>query len=376
MKQISWFALALLCLSGVAQSEEEFKCLEGAKDHVPYKPGNVVRWCEITKDGRLLYHGSVWRWYPSGQMEGKEFYVFGNADGVWPSWYENGKPSSLGSFKDGTKTGLWKYWDVSGWLKTEVTYAVTGNLWTEYYPSGQKQAVGSSVRSGKVGKWTYWGNDGTVNAECDFGNGLFTLPTKSCQIIADQLDPKGFSPPIPVVIVTPEAKVVVDLAAQSFSFLVPIGWVPDIEVGKKEQTPLVFYKQGDAWRGAGPNIYIRALFKHGATFDNFVKNEAKEFRKSVVEYSEKNSTSARLQNGRKSISKVISYKALQEIDSPFSIVSNNISHEKISFLDVSDQVVLMVVLTSHNEPQLIDASPSFMSLVKSFSDHSKQKKFL
>ncbi len=376
MKRFFRFALVLICFSGAAQSDEEFKCLEGAKNPAPYKPGNVVQWCEIVKDGRLLYHGSVWRWYPSGQMEGKEFYVFGAAEGEWPSWYENGKPSSLGTFKNGTKSGLWKYWDASGWLKTEVTYSENGNLWAEYYPSGKKQAAGASLRSGKIGKWTYWDKNGTVKAECDFGNGLFSLPTKSCKIIADQLDPKGFSPPIPVVKLTPEAKAVVDLAAQSFSFLVPFGWTPDIEAGKKEQTPLVFYKQGDSWRGTGPNIYMRILFKKGVSFDNLVKNDAEDFRENVAEYSEKNIANDLLRNGRKCISKTISYKPVQQTDSPFGIVSNNIVHETISFLDVSDQAVLMVVLTSHNEQELIDASPSFTSLVKSFSDQSKLEKAL
>ncbi len=259
-------SLAVASVSYAADSEE-FRCLEGAKDPAPYKPGNVVRWCEIWKDGRLLYHGSVWRWYRSGQMEGKEFYVYGNAEGEWPSWYENGKPSSLGTFKNGNKTGLWKYWDEAGWLKTEVTYSETGNLLTEYYPTGQKKATGESLRSGKIGVWTYWDARGTEKAKCDFGNGLFALPTKPCQIIANELEPKGFSQPVPVVTTNPDSKAIIAIASQMYQLQIPPGWVADTKVGKDEQAPLVFYPKGGSWRGIEPNIYIRVLYKNGTSFN-------------------------------------------------------------------------------------------------------------
>ncbi|SPF40324.1 exported hypothetical protein [Syntrophobacter sp. SbD1] len=113
-------ACAMLCMTALVNAEE-FKCPEGAKDS-GYKPGNIVRWCEIERDGRLLYHGPVWRWYRNGQMKGKENYIYGNAEGEWQGWFENGKMSSLGSFRGGNKTGLWKYWYTSGSIKTEATY--------------------------------------------------------------------------------------------------------------------------------------------------------------------------------------------------------------------------------------------------------------
>src|SRR5262245_59755790 len=111
MRGISVLLFATLAVTAVAADSGEFVCLPGARNPAPYKPGNVVQWCEIEKDGRPLYHGSVWRWYQSGQLASKEFYVYGNAEGECPSWYEDGKPSSLGTFKNGSKVGLWKYWD-------------------------------------------------------------------------------------------------------------------------------------------------------------------------------------------------------------------------------------------------------------------------
>ena len=207
MIRIVLLILLVIPATTMAAQSGEFKCLDGAEDSGPYKPGNVVRYCSISNDGRLLYHGSVWRWYRNGQPEGKEFYILGNAEGEWPSWYENGKPSSLGKFKDGNKTGLWKYWNENGWLETEVIYTQTGNLWTEYYPIGRKKASGKSTASGKIGVWTYWDADGKQKAKCDFGNGLFALPSKSCQFIASKLEPKGYSQPVPVATTTPGSDV-------------------------------------------------------------------------------------------------------------------------------------------------------------------------
>ena len=368
--------LIFLAVTNVAYAadSEGFRCLEGAKDPAPYKPGNVVRWCEIWKDGRLLYHGSVWRWYRSGQIESKEFYVYGNAEGEWPSWYENGKPSSLGKFNNGTKAGLWKYWDEAGWLKTEVTYTDTGNLWTEYYPTGKRKATGKSLRSGKTGVWTYWDSNGKEKAKCDFGNGLFVLPSKSCQIIANELDPKGFSQPVPIATTTKDSRAVITIASQTYQLAIPTGWVADTKARKEEQAPLVFYPSGGSWRGNGPNIYIRLLYKAGATFDSITKNELEGFQQNVAEYTEIATKRGKQQNGIPILSKTITYKPLVQTDSPFSIVSDNTIHEKITYIDASDQVVVMVVLACHNDSQLKESSPALLSLLESFRNKSRQEK--
>lgn len=359
-----------------AADSKEFRCLEGANDPAPYKPGNVVRWCEIRKDGRLLYHGSVWRWYRSGQMEGKEFYVYGNAEGEWPSWYENGKPSSLGTFKNGNKTGLWKYWNEAGRLKSEVTYTEAGNLWTQYYPTGQKKATGQSLRSGKIGVWTFWDTRGKEKAKCDFGNGLFGLPSKPCQIIANELEPKGFSHPIPVATTTPDSRAVITIASQAYQLAIPPGWVADTKAGKEEQAPLVLYPTGGSWHGTGPNIYIRVLYKGGASFDSIVKNESESFQQNVAEYTESATKRGRLKNGKPTHSKTISYKPFIQTDSPFSIVSDSAIHETISYLDASDQVVVMAVLTCHSESELKESTTALMSLITSFRVQSGAEKSL
>lgn len=366
MKRIAGLVSLVMVGISCAAHSDEFRCLEGAKDPAPYRPGNVVRWCEIWKDGRLLYHGSVWRWYPSGQMEGKEFYAYGNAEGEWPSWYENGKPSSLGTFKNGNKTGLWKYWDEAGWLKTEVTYTETGNIWTEYYPAGKKKATGKSVRSGKFGLWTYWDSNEKVKAKCDFNEGLFTLPSKACQLIADELEPKGFSKPIPTATATHDSDTVIKIASEAYEFITPTGWVADTKAGKEEQAPLVFYPKGSSWRGTGPNLYIRVLYKGGTSFEKFVKNETDSFQQNVAEYTETPTKRRQLQDGRSSLSKKISYRPLIQTDSPFSIVSDNTIHEAISYIDASDQVIVMVVLACHSKKQLTESTPALVSLTSSF----------
>lgn len=355
----------MLCASALA-SAEEFKCPEGTKDS-GYRPGIIVRWCEISRDGRLLYHGPVWRWHRNGQMESKEYYVYGNAEGETLSWYENGKMSSLGSFKNGSKSGLWKYWDESGRIKTEATYAETGSLWTEYYPSGRKMAVGTFYRSGKIGAWVYWDKDGKEKARCDFGNGLFNLPNKACQIIAEELEPKGYSRPLAEGLKTKDGNAAVRIASQLYEFTTPAGWIADMDAGKTEQTPLVFYPKGGTWRGSDPNIYIRPVFKEGKFFDRVIENEKEGFQENVAEYVEKLSGGGKTKNGKSYIIKAISYKPLFQTDSPFSIVSDNVIHEMIGFVDVSDNVVLMIVLTCHGKEQMREAFPHLMTLISSLN---------
>src|SRR5437868_2041467 len=143
----------------------EFKCPSGAHDsgRGP-SPGVVLRWCDVERNGRPVYHGPVWRWYATGKLEGKEYYVNGDAAGVWPSYYKNGNMSSLGAFENGQKRGLWKYWDKAGRLTTTVSYSDEGNVRTDYYASGQKKSVGVFIQSGKIGKWTYWGQTGNERA--------------------------------------------------------------------------------------------------------------------------------------------------------------------------------------------------------------------
>ena len=73
-----------------------------------------------------------------------------------------------------------------------------------------------------------------------------------------------------------------------------------------------------------------------------------------------------MERRRPSFLKTISYKPLVQTDSPFSIVSDNTIHETISFLDGSDQIVLMVVLTCNSEKQLSESTPALTSLLSSF----------
>ena len=253
MTTLRAFAVLIVFSAPPAFADEDaFKCPAGAKDS-GYKPGNVVRWCEIKRGGRLLYHGPVWRWHRNGMLESKAHYVNGNADGDTPSWYQNGQQSSHGTFKDGSKIGLWKYWDEQGRLTTEVTYASAGNLRTDYYPTGNKKATGTFKSSGKIGKWVYWDTTGNEKAQCDFGQGMFKVTSKPCQVIAEELDPAGYSRPLPIGSVGSGSACSLRLADQRYDFVTPSGWVADAETGKTDGVPLVFYRTGGAWRGAGPN---------------------------------------------------------------------------------------------------------------------------
>lgn len=380
-KLTSWGAtvaagtLFLLGASGIAvgQSQEaplvpapaeEFKCPEGTKDSGSV-PGMVVRWCEIWRDGRLLYHGPVWRWHDNGQIEGKEYYIYGDAEGKWPSWYENGNRSSLGGFSKGEKTGLWKYWDSDGWLKTEVTYTDKGNLRTDYYPSGQKMAVGVFAQSGKIGQWVYWDASGAVKARCDFGEGLFTLPSKDCELIAKELDPEGFSPPVPVARALDDRHVEIGIASQVYGFGVPAGWFAHIDAGTKEDSPVVLHPRDSDWQ-TSPNISIRPAYKSGHSFRETVEAEVECIEDDVAEYHEDVAEIRRLKSGEAYRFKAISYHPVMATDSPFSIEASNVVRERVAFLNASNEIVLIVALTSSSETEASKLTQQFMSVVNSF----------
>jgi hypothetical protein len=345
-------AVMLMVATSALAASEDFKCLDGAKDPAPYKPGNVQRWCEIWRDGRLLYHGSVWRWYPSGQVQSKEWYVWGNAEGEWPSWYENGKMSSLGSFKNGTKVGTWKYWNESGQLATEVTYSDPLSSWKEYYSTGRTKATGATFASEKVGPWTYWRENGTEIASCDFGDGLFSLTTEACRVIAEQVEPKGYSRPIPKVSISEQGMAVVKVASDSYKLVIPKGWKADTEAAKKERVALALVPNEGKWRDSGPSMYVRVLPKEGRSFEATVGDEEKAFEENVADFIEGGETRAKLPDAGRVLTKFVTYKPTVATDSPFSIVAENTVHEQVSYVDVSADVVLIAVLACNSKADL------------------------
>jgi hypothetical protein len=345
----------------------EFKCPVGAHDSGGGPiPGTVVRWCEIERDGRLVYHGPVWRWYPSGKLEGKEYYVNGAAAGVWPSYYENGHMSSLGALKSGRKMGLWKYWDEGGRLRTEVTYSKFDYVRVDYYSSGRKKAVGVAAESGKIGEWTYWDRNGNEKARCDFGRGVFSVSGGPCQTIANELDPKGYSLPIPIADREDDGKVALRVDSEAFRFTTPQGWTADVDAGRQEELPLVLYPRGKNWRAPGANMYVRVCFKGGKSFEQTIKDDNDDFEQNVEDYREQSQTKGRSPTGREYVLESISYKPVIATDSPFSIVASNQVHEKIAYLDASDKVTLLLVLTADSQAGLNKSSPAFQSLLESF----------
>ena len=344
----------------------KFICPAGARDSGKGpSPGIIVRWCEVQGEGRPLYHGPVWRWYPSGKLEGKEYYVHGSAVGVWPSYFENGKRSSVGAFEGGLKRGLWRYWDESGWLKEEVDYSDQGNTCTFYYPSGRKRASGTFTRSGKIGEWISWAENGTEITRCNFGQGLFALPDKSCQAIADEFSPKGFSPPIPKGRKENDGSLSVTIGPEVITLAAPPRWIPDVDAGQEEQSPLVFYPTGKAWRAAGANMYISIMFRKGRSFNQVVEDDKEEVQEGVADYKESLNKSSRLENGRSYILKSISYKPLIQTDSPFSIVASNQFQERVAYVDASDHFVLALILTADTTLQFQKSIPAFDAVLQS-----------
>lgn len=273
--------------------------------------------------------------------------------------------SSLGEFDNGKKRALWKYWDEHGRLKAEVTYGANGNRCVYYYASGQKKAVGAFTPSGKIGQWTYWDQNGKAIAHCDFGEGVFAISGGGCEMIAAELSPKGYSRPIPRGAAGNDGRVSLTVGPQVFEFMVPPGWVADLDSGREDKLPLVFHPKGKKWRDAGANMYLRVFFKNGRSFSQVVKDDEDNFEQSVSDYHEHYTKNGRLPSGFAFILDVVTYKPVIQTDSPFSIVASNQVHDQAAYLDVSNQIVLLLDLTTDTQQEMLHATPAFESILHS-----------
>lgn len=354
--------LGILC-AGVPAIAQEFKCPEGTRDSGSV-PGQIIRWCE-TQDGRLLYHGPLWKWHRNGQIHSRMTFVYGSAEGEEQEFHENGKPASRGVYVKSRRIGPWQFWDEAGGIETEVVYASDGrNKRTNYYPSGRKLAEGTFTATGKIGAWTYWSDDGKEKARCDFGEGLFALTSDACRVIAKEVEPEGFSPPIPKAATT-KGGAALSLAHENYQFAVPAGWVADVEAGKGERVPLVFYAPGSSWRGPSWNAYVRPLFKEGAAFNDVVARVGRGIAENAPEYAEQPLRPGALADSRATVTRTISYRAVQRTSGQFAVVGDGRVHETITFIDASPNVVLMLVVTAPSEKLAADAAVSATALAAS-----------
>jgi hypothetical protein len=319
----------------------------------------VIRWCDVSREGRLVYHGSVWRWYRNGKRRSKEFYLDGIGEGEWASWFPNGRQSSLGFYTHGHKAGTWLYWNEAGRVRAEVTYGVNADQWTQYYPSGKKRATGRAIRSGKIGPWVYWDKKGREKARCDFGNGLPELKSDGCRLIAGELEPVGYSTPRPAVTAT-EADVTLRIEDESYTFAIPAGWQPRAQ----QQMPVVLEPQEADEHGTGPELQLHILYKNGRKFTRVVAGELTRLRESVARYGENATQREQMKGGRAATTKQISFRPMVEPDSPLSPVAHSIVHQTVTFIDASDRIVIMAVLECHSLRQMKGAAPALTALLE------------
>lgn len=96
-------------------------------------------------------------------------------------------------------------------------------------------------------------------------------------------------------------------------------------------------------------MYVQVHFKSGRSFEKIVDDEKCLFAERVDGYRESILRRGTLKTGAPYFVKKLRYKPLIETDSPFSIVADNVLHEAVGFLDVSEHFVILIALTSENE---------------------------
>ena len=356
-------ALAAALAASVAHGEE-FTCPEGAKDS-GVKPDQAVRWCAVERDGRLVFQGPVWRWHRNGRLMAKERFVDGELDGEAWSYWDNGRPASLRTHTMGERTGTWRSWDQEGHLVFDEAYTPSGLMKDEYYPSGKKRASGMLREDAKVGLWYMFHEDGREKARCDFGEGLFALPgDDGCRTIAEEVEPLGFARPVAKGSVTEDGFAIVSIGSQAYAFKAPPGWVADAAAGAGEGFSLVFVPEGSTWREPHRNMWVRIILKEGRTLDVVTYDERMEFAKRVGQYQEFLLPPRKGRLGRIE-PETLSYTIPTRPGVPFAIVEGREMLGAVAFIDVSPEVVLVVVLAAdHKVPMKVNRE-SFIALVES-----------
>jgi hypothetical protein len=343
MKLFACWLGCLLVSFAFPVTAQEFKCLEGAKD-TGFAPGTVVRWCEIKKGDRLVYHGSVWNWYQNGKIESKEAYVMGNAEGEMQTWYPDGTLRTTGQYSRGMKSGLWKYRDKSGKISSEVNYTKEGYKKVEYHDNGRKSVEGTFLASGKIGLWVHWTKDGVEIARCDFGNGLLSLPNQACQSIADKLSPIGYSRPVPSAEIGGSGQLLVNAGGEIVQLTVPAGWLADTSTLQSEKLSAILHPQGKPWEDDALNISIRVLYKNDNSFKTAIEKDTEILADDFYDFVQKKQSSAKQMNGLAVVSSSIKYRPLLKVDSPFPMVSEKSITGKVSYLNISNSMILVLVL--------------------------------
>lgn len=350
-------------LAGVAARADTFRCPGGARDS-GVTPNQVVRWCAVEKNGRLTYHGPVWRWHRNGQLMAKEHFVDGELDGEVPSWWESGQPASLGTFRNGERVGVWRFWDQEGSVTHEIAYGVDAVTRDDLYPSGKRRASGAVRDGGKVGLWLLFHEDGRERARCDFGDGLFVLRPEDhdCRLIAEEVEPVGFARPRPRGDVAEDGTAKVTVGPQTYAFTPPAGWLADPDVGAREGLPLVFlpYAATDLVR----RMTVRPVLKEGRTLQAVVYEERKAIAERVGDYEEFLFPPRRGRFGRVEAS-TYHYTRMTRPGAPFAVVEGERVLEAVAHVDVSPELVLVVSLTSDWRVPTRDWMPSFLGLIES-----------
>ncbi|HQR28926.1 MAG TPA: hypothetical protein PLL32_00865 [Anaeromyxobacteraceae bacterium] len=360
--RITTMALALAALPA---SAAEFSCPKGTKE-AGVGQEKDARWCESMVDGKVVLDGPFWRFYPDGKIASKETFSRGDAVGTYEAWHPNGKLARKGSYKKGLAVGTWRNWDDQGRLRSEVAYKLPRATRTEFFPNGKVRARGDMLDGAKVGTWTLRDESGTVVGTCDFGKGLVTLPPgEPCRLIADGVEPKGFARPAAVGAVDADGGFTIRVGGQAWRFATPGGWVADGKAGAADGLPVVLSPRGtEAWRGPA-TMYVRPVYRDGRDFPGAVAAEGEAFRKSVVDYAERLAGEGKTASGRPWMAKSISYHAAQEAVGGAKIVNDALAHEAVAFVDASDDVVLLLVLASHEEKQVDQALPALRELASS-----------
>ena len=163
-----------------------------------FKNNQGIVGCQLDFNGNLidcfvsyqnnLKHGFSIKWYNSGHLKEKSYFINDKIHGVNEGWHTNGKlhfrkyyklgmeidlyqifytNSNLyltGWFDEGNKLGFWHTWHNNGQLQREEFYynnKINGSI-RDWHENGTLQSEGIMVDGDQVDLWQYWHSNGVL----------------------------------------------------------------------------------------------------------------------------------------------------------------------------------------------------------------------
>jgi antitoxin component YwqK of YwqJK toxin-antitoxin module len=131
-----------------------------------YETGELLSIVEVNNYGKN--HGTLQKFYKSGELEGTGNYTHGKKDGLFVEYYESGKILSTQSFKDGVWIDTLVFFYEKGNIKKKTFMKGDFRSVVSYHQNGHILSNGDKIDTLKTGWWNFYTNRGKLHKKAEF----------------------------------------------------------------------------------------------------------------------------------------------------------------------------------------------------------------